>query len=532
VTNVRFDSGPDQHGVPVGIYDHDLALVDRVLGSEPVVLEHGSYFAVGRGPDGREVRENFSVGSQPTKVRVGLEPSTPGLAYLDFVPSSGVARRVSAAVRFVRRFDQPTVTEYESIGPGEWKLVQRRQAWRLGQADLDQITCDALVLGRQGSHPICLRLPRQGRRYFVISLRWTDADEASLDVRLANEQADALLRYLDRGEIGAAALLAQSPALSAETLLGDKLKDPVAAAAGAYGLLRLGDLDRLHSWTRNLSEWFEWFPDGAVVYAEHMAQLGEHELAIRALKSLATRGLPCFSVGLGLAADRLRAYTRLRPDDEHLRVSLEDLTRFAVATDFSQPVTVFACTAPDAPLAPGPDAGSSAVRQFLRRVLPSEQMDESGRSVFRWRFKAPTRLFTRLGTSRKEVSMDSARFVFAVVVTIVFLVASALLVANADTTNQSEWERLVYVFGAIEAIAFAAVGWVFGKEVNRQRADNAEKRAEDAEKEKVTEKEKGRILAGMVVGGGGAEGRERLEAQGAGGGNRAAVEYAKRAYDI
>jgi hypothetical protein len=36
------------------------------------------------------------------------------------------------------------------------------------------------------------------------------------------------------------------------------------------------------------------------------------------------------------------------------------------------------------------------------------------------------------------------------------------------------WNRAIYLFGGVEAIAFSAAGYFFGKEVNRQRAENAE----------------------------------------------------------
>jgi hypothetical protein len=130
--------------------------------------------------------------------------------------------------------------------------------------------------------------------------------------------------------------------------------------------------------------------------------------------------------------------------------------------------------------------------------------------------------------------MNAVRVIFAVVVTGVFIAFSYYLVDNADTTDQKEWERWVYVFGAAEAIAFAAVGWVFGKEVNRERAESAENRAKSAEAEKTEEKKKGAALAGMVVGGaGGQEGRQRLESQGVGAsgeGLKTAVDYARTHY--
>lgn len=123
--------------------------------------------------------------------------------------------------------------------------------------------------------------------------------------------------------------------------------------------------------------------------------------------------------------------------------------------------------------------------------------------------------------------MDKAKIAFAVVVVTGFAVFAIFLVSNADTQNQSEWERWVYVFGAVEAIAFAAVGWVFGREVNRQRAENAEDAAEQAAESAAQSREKGAKLAGMVIAGSGGGGRQRLEQMGAGGISEA-VEFARR----
>jgi hypothetical protein len=128
---------------------------------------------------------------------------------------------------------------------------------------------------------------------------------------------------------------------------------------------------------------------------------------------------------------------------------------------------------------------------------------------------------------------DKVRLTFAVVITIVFVAFGAFLVTNADTTNQTEWQRWVYVFGAAEAIAFAALGWVFGREVNRQRAETAERDAESAKEQTQEEMTKGATLAGLVVGGaGGDAGRRRLEPLGTGGGGGLdeALAYARAHY--
>jgi hypothetical protein len=51
------------------------------------------------------------------------------------------------------------------------------------------------------------------------------------------------------------------------------------------------------------------------------------------------------------------------------------------------------------------------------------------------------------------------------------------------------WSRLVYLFSGVEALAFGAAGFFFGREVHRGRADAAESRA-DAEARRASESEK------------------------------------------
>jgi hypothetical protein len=128
---------------------------------------------------------------------------------------------------------------------------------------------------------------------------------------------------------------------------------------------------------------------------------------------------------------------------------------------------------------------------------------------------------------------DKVRLAFAIVVTAVFLAFGTFLVLNADTTNESQWEHWVYVFGAAEAIAFTAIGWVFGKEVNRERAETAEETARASGARSKLEIAKGAKLAGLVRGGaGGTAGRRRLEELGGGSadGLTEALDYALKMY--
>jgi hypothetical protein len=56
-----------------------------------------------------------------------------------------------------------------------------------------------------------------------------------------------------------------------------------------------------------------------------------------------------------------------------------------------------------------------------------------------------------------------------------------------DGTSEQEWLRLTYLFTGVESIAFAAAGFFFGREVNRARAEQAEKRADSESRRAAAE---------------------------------------------
>ncbi|MER9687917.1 MULTISPECIES: DNA/RNA non-specific endonuclease [unclassified Mesorhizobium] len=140
----------------------------------------------------------------------------------------------------------------------------------------------------------------------------SDVDVISIDVHLDSAAANSLLRYRAMGELRQVETsLGDGQTLTAHHLLSEKFEDPVAAVVGGYTLLRFNKLDRLpDSWTKNLSNRFEWLPDGAVVRGEHLARLGRHDEALDAFLLLSGRGLPMFTEGLGYVMDRLDLYLR------------------------------------------------------------------------------------------------------------------------------------------------------------------------------------------------------------------------------
>jgi hypothetical protein len=77
------------------------------------------------------------------------------------------------------------------------------------------------------------------------------------------------------------------------------------------------------------------------------------------------------------------------------------------------------------------------------------------------------------------------------------------------------------VYSGFEALVFAAVGWLFGREVNRERAEKAEAEADTAREEageKTQAAERGIGVANMVLSQAAAapQRSERLQAMGVG----------------
>jgi len=52
------------------------------------------------------------------------------------------------------------------------------------------------------------------------------------------------------------------------------------------------------------------------------------------------------------------------------------------------------------------------------------------------------------------------------------------------------WDRLVYLLTAVEAVAFTAIGFLFGEQVNKKAIEHAEENVDEAKKKVVQAKEK------------------------------------------
>lgn len=106
--------------------------------------------------------------------------------------------------------------------------------------------------------------------------------------------------------------------------------------------------------------------------------------------------------------------------------------------------------------------------------------------------------------------------IFAIAVWIGF---SIFLITKAGT-KETEWARIAWVFGSIQAIAFAAAGALFGTAVQQQNINNAQQQATSAKKDADQQREaaaKGRALAATM------QAEAAVEPTGGGGIQRAGV---------
>jgi hypothetical protein len=81
------------------------------------------------------------------------------------------------------------------------------------------------------------------------------------------------------------------------------------------------------------------------------------------------------------------------------------------------------------------------------------------------------------------------------------IILIATLLSNAAMTDV-QWERYTFLLAGVETITFTATGWLFGKEVHREQAEQAEMRAKETQNAMnavAEENTKGRMVAKYVM---------------------------------
>jgi hypothetical protein len=94
-------------------------------------------------------------------------------------------------------------------------------------------------------------------------------------------------------------------------------------------------------------------------------------------------------------------------------------------------------------------------------------------------------------TSTKDATISWLTLpnIVACIIIVGYVVFLIYMMRMVSVPEEIVWMRTTYLLNGFEAIAFAAAGFLFGKEVHRQQAENAEKRADKAQDEASEAKE-------------------------------------------
>jgi hypothetical protein len=353
----------NQMDLAVEIRRPNLSLVQRVLASETVQLQPGTYHVFARLPSGEEVHREVSVQENVQTPPVVLAPDPVELEDAEPLSFGVFAKGGHEAFRG-EDTEGPALNlawfggnplagtcvplpDFFPEGSPRTTLVVR-----LEQPEPWPIVVQVI---QNGLPPLNVLLPVIGFNICEVAFPRGEFGTFSVKCHPGHRTADLLLDYLVQGFLHEATTALRSNTLDMEKLLQEKDGDLVAAAVGAYGILRLGDLKRLHDWTENLKNRFHWLPDGLAIRAEYLARLGSHVEALDLLLQLPERGLPLFRTGLGYVLDRLELYATVRPGrldaakQAQAAVLLARLKRFARYVDFTQLCTTYTGRDPNNP---------------------------------------------------------------------------------------------------------------------------------------------------------------------------------------
>ncbi len=229
-----------------------------------------------------------------------------------------------------------------AVEPGEGDAL-----W-IGAGGGDDAPSAAVVIPRDQSKPIPVRLDvlfNAGERDWQLTQMGARlADPAGLDERLPDSwttlfQAQRTEAFAD---LGSAAQFIEGLA-DLEEVVSGKRDSPVAAGLAVNLLLRAGGLEYLHDWPRNLANWFPWFADGPILWAETLlrrhpgndvADRQAQRDALDYFTRLADRGVPLLANTLLLALGQAERWRPLAEADElggrersDLRAALEYVDR-------------------------------------------------------------------------------------------------------------------------------------------------------------------------------------------------------------
>ena len=163
---------------------------------------------------------------------------------------------------------------------------------------------------------------------------------------VCDPQIGGLLLYLKNAKIGAASTVLAAAAEQGliEELIEEKLRNPLAACAAAYvGLATLSGAEppRWAPWLANVSNWFPWVPDGAIVHGAYLMKTAttqeDLDLASAAFVDAYRRGLPFYTAGVQQLMQGLYMFAGKSPE---IAAMHKKVSAVALRVDAEQTFTV------------------------------------------------------------------------------------------------------------------------------------------------------------------------------------------------
>lgn len=162
---------------------------------------------------------------------------------------------------------------------------------------------------------------------------------SAIAVTVRDRAVGSALTYMARGAFDAAATLFTD----VESMLYGKVRNPLAAAAGAYVLIGRDVADeprQWDSWLDNLRNWFGWMSDGAVLWAARRLRQAKTERDLQqardGLIEAYNRGVPLYTLGLSWLMDGLSEF----PDDPESAWRLEHARQLSWCVDMREPFVI------------------------------------------------------------------------------------------------------------------------------------------------------------------------------------------------
>lgn len=211
-----------------------------------------------------------------------------------------------------------------------------------------------LVVSGGGKHQTMVAYPLgwcyRGGDAFRLSMRRKakeggEATKWSVGLELMDPVYGSMVEHLTRRDVRSSSSISESMRGEVTTALYEKEGNPFAAAAAAY-LFALGggDLKHRRQWMVNLSDRYDWLPDGAIALGWRLLREGRRGSSAwsesREILILAcSRGLPYYTVGLHVLVEAFTILSLADPTDTTIRDMLAAARAADVACVRTEPFT-------------------------------------------------------------------------------------------------------------------------------------------------------------------------------------------------